>query len=395
MALNRYRVRHLARKGHPAAKRVIRLLKRPDRLLGIILLGNTFANILASAVATVIAVHYWGDFGVFIATLLLTLIVLIFAETAPKTLAALHPQWVAFPCSLPLKILLIFLYPLVWFINGVANGVLRLFCVKIKDHVPETLSVEELRTVVHEATGKISSNYQQMLIRILSLGQVTIEDVMVPRNEIYGIDVTNDWTAVLTQLTQSEYAHVPIYHENIDQVIGILNLRRLPVLLLHGELTKDKLIQLAEEVYFIPEGTSLSRQLMNFQQENKSVGLVVDEYGDIQGMVTLQDILDEIVGEFAEDVDDVSRLVQRQSDGSYLIDGRISLRDLNRLTAWDLPTEGPRTLSGLIIEYLEIIPIAGVALRLAGYPMEVIKVSGNIIRTVKIWPDKRLFHESS
>lgn len=389
MALNRYRLRHLARKGNVTAKRVAKLLERPDRLLGIILLGNTFANILASAVATIIAVHYVGDVGVLLATILLTIVVLIFAETAPKTLAALYPQRVAFPVSLPLKVLLFFLYPLVWFINVVANAVLALFRIKVHGRMTEPLSAEELRTVVREATGKISSSYQQMLIRILSLGRVTIEDVMVPRNEIRGIDITDDWDKILKQLCDIEHARMPIYRESIDHVIGMLNMRRLLTLLPKEELTKDKLIKLAGEVMFIPEVTSLSRQLMNFQKENRTVGLVVDEYGDIQGLVTLQDILEEIVGEFAIDVDDEARLVERQEDGSFIVDARISLRDLNRITSWDLPMEGPKTLGGLVVEYLETIPVSKVGLRIAGYPMVVTRVSGNAIRTIQVWPEKR------
>ncbi len=390
MALNRYRLRHLARKGDPAAKRTAKLLERPDRLLGIILLGNTFANVFASAVATIIAVHYLGDLGVLISTIALTFVLLIFAETTPKTLAALRPQRVAFPASLPLKILLVILYPLVWFINGVANGVLRLFRIKVKGHMVEPLTAEELRSVVREASGKISSNYQQILLRVLSLGQITVEDVMVPRNEIYGIDITDDWDKILKQLTESEHTKIPIYRENIDQVIGMLNLRSLIGQLPKRELTKDRLVKLAKEVYFIPEVTLINRQLLNFQKENRRIGLVIDEYGDIQGLVSIQDIIEEIVGEFAIDIDDVARLVQRQEDGSYLVDGRISLRDLNRLTDWELPIEGPKTLSGLVIEHLEMIPTSGMALRLVGYPMEVIKVSGNTIRLVKVWPEKRV-----
>lgn len=390
MALNRYRLRHLARKGDPAAKRTAKLLERPDRLLGIILLGNTFANVFASAVATIIAVHYLGDLGVLISTIALTFVLLIFAETTPKTLAALRPQRVAFPASLPLKILLVILYPLVWFINGVANGVLRLFRIKVKGHMIEPLTAEELQSVVREASGKISSNYQQILLRVLSLGQITVEDVMVPRNEIYGIDITDDWDKILKQLTESEHTKIPIYRENIDQVIGMLNLRSLIGQLPKRELTKDRLVKLAKEVYFIPEVTLINRQLLNFQKENRRIGLVIDEYGDIQGLVSIQDIIEEIVGEFAIDIDDVARLVQRQEDGSYLVDGRISLRDLNRLTDWELPIEGPKTLSGLVIEHLEMIPTSGMALRLVGYPMEVIKVSGNTIRLVKVWPEKRV-----
>jgi len=387
MSLNRYRLRHMARKEHAVAKRVLGLLERPDRLLGIILIGNTFSNILASAVATVIAVHYFGDVGVLIATGLLTLIVLIFAETAPKTLAALHPERVAYSVSWTLKCLLTLLYPLVWLVNGIANGILRLFRVRVKRRGLEPLSAEELRTVVHEASGKISANYQQMLIRILDLEQVTVEDVMVPRSEIDGIDLENSWEDILKQLTECDHAHIPLYRENIDQVHAILNLRKVLTSMQQQTMTKERMIQLADKVYFVPEGALASKQLLNFQQEQKSVGLVVDEYGDIQGLVTLQDILEEIVGEFEFDVEDTARILKKQRDGSYLVSGNIAVRELNRIAGWELPTEGPKTLSGLIIEYLEMIPVVGISARIAGYPMEVVQVSGNTIRQVRVWPE--------
>ena len=388
MAINRYRLRHLARKGNPHAERVMQLLKRPDRLLGVILIGNTFANIMASAVATIIAVYFLGRLGVIVATVALTFIILIFSETTPKTFAAIHPRLVAFATSLPLKILLTIFYPLVWLINAIANGVLWLFGVRVKGHGAEPLTTEELRTVVRETTSKISSSYQQMLLRILNLSQMTVEDVMIPRQAITGIDVADAWDKILHQLMTAEHAYMPIYRENIDHVIGMLNLRRVMASATQGELSKDKLVKLAEDIYFVPEVTLLHHQISNFQRENKTVGLVVDEYGDIQGLVALQDILEEIVGELSVDVDEATRLVQKQEDGSYLVDGRINIRDLNRLMDWNLPTEGPKTLSGLIVEYLETIPAPGVGLRLSGYPMEIIKVSGNTIQSVRVWPDK-------
>ena len=389
MAINRYRLRHLARKGNPHAERVVQLLKRPDRLLGVILIGNTFSNIMASAVATIIAVHFLGRMGVVISTILLTMIILIFAEATPKTFAAMRPRMVAFAASWPLKTLLVLFYPLVWFINAIANGILWIFGVRVKPHTAEPLTTEELRTVVRETTSKISSSYQQMLLRILSLSQMTVEDVMIPRQAISGIDVTDSWDKILHELMTTEHNYVPLYRENIDQVIGMLNVRRAISPLTPGELNKDKLVNLVEDVYFIPEVTLLPHQIVNFQQEHKKLGLVVDEYGDIQGLVALEDILEEIVGELSLGVDVTARLVQKQNDGSYLVDGRINIRDLNRMTDWNLPVEeGPKTLSGLIVEYLETIPVPGVALRLSGYPMEIIKVSGNTVRSVRVWPDQ-------
>ncbi|AIT63646.1 HlyC/CorC family transporter [Coxiella burnetii] len=386
MALNRYRLRHLARKGHVKAQRVVTLLKRPDRLLGVILIGNTFANILASAVATVIAVHYLGDLGVIISTVILTFLILVFAETTPKTLAALYPQRVAFPASVPLQILLRVFYPLVWLVNTIANAFLRIFGVKVSVQGTEVVSAEELRSIVREVTGKGLSGYQQMLLRVLNLGQMTVEDVMVPRKRIHGIDIRDDWHKIVEVLLTSEHDYLPIYRENIDRVIGLLNLRRVMQLLSQQQLTKEKLVKVAEEVYFIPEVTLLNQQLLNFRERNKTVGLVVDEYGDIEGLVTLRDILEEVVGEFATGIDGATSLVQFQKEGSYLIDARISVRDLNRIMQWDLPIKGPKTLSGLIIEDLESIPIVGICIRLSGYPMEIVKVSRNAVRLVKVWP---------
>ncbi len=387
MAINRYRLRHLARKGQLSAQRVAQLLQRPDRVLGVILVGNTFANILASAIATLLAVHYFGELGVVVATISLTFVVLVFAETMPKTLAALHPQPVAFTASVVLKILLRVLYPLIWVVNGLSNGFLRLFGIRVTPHHAEQLSADELRTVVLEAGGKISGAHQQMLLRILELEQATVDAVMVPRNEIQGIDVTKPWDEIFQQLLNSSYQYLPVYREDIDQVIGILNMQKVIPLLRQHALSVEKLLALLDEIYYVPEVTLMNHQMLNFQQENQNLGLVVDEYGDIQGLITLQDILEEIVGQFAVDIADIARLVKKQKDGSYLVDGAISIRDLNRLTGWELPTDGPRTLSGLIVEKLEMIPVSDVGLRILNYPMEVVEVSDNKIRQVRVLPN--------
>lgn len=390
MSINRYRLRHQVRKGHAKAKRVAELLSRPDRLLGIILIGNTFVNILATSVATVVCVHYLGrEWGVFIATVGLTLAILILAETAPKTLAAIHPERFAYFASLPLRVLLRVLYPLVWLVNAAANGVLKLFRVQVKHRALEPLNAEELRTLVHEASGKISTNYQQMLLRILDLEQVKIDHVMIPRNEIDGIDLNDSWETVIKQLSHTDHAYLPVYRDNIDQVQGMLNSRRL-LSLLHSDkkITETDIVALMEKIYFIPEGAMLNQQLLNFQEQQKSIGLVVDEYGDIQGLVRLQDILEEIVGEFSLDMQDPAKLVKPQKDGSVIVSGTMNMRELNRTLKLELPTDGPKTLSGLIIEYLEVIPKNTVGLRIAGYALEIVDVGTNTIQRVRIWPEK-------
>lgn len=390
MSLNRYRLRHLVRKKTPGAKRASELLERPDRLLGIILIGNNFANILASAVATVIAVHFFSNLGVVLTTIVLTLVILIFAEITPKTLAALYPEQIAFPSSLILKFLLLIMYPLVWIINGISNGLLRIFGIKLTHGGLDTLSHEELHTVVREAAGKTASGYQRMLVSILDLEKATVEDIMIPRNEIIGINMEDDWQTILNQLTISQHTRLPIYRESIDHVEGILHLRKALNLLAENRLNKENLQKIADEVYFVPEGTSLNVQLINFQQQKTRSALVVDEYGDIQGLITLEDILEEIVGEFTTNLASTTDEVRRQKDGSYLVEGGVTIRELNRMMHWELPTSGPKTLNGIIVENLETLPTTGVCLRLAGYPIEIIEVQENTVKTARIWPKLRV-----
>jgi len=386
MSLNRYRLRHLVRRKNRTAKRVYDLLKRPDRLLGVILLGNTFANILASAMGTAIAVYYWGDLGILISTVALTIIILLFAEITPKTLAACYPEKLAFPAAYPLKILLKILYPIIWFLNSIANSFLRLFKLDIQPRTPEALTTEELKTIVHEATGKLPSSHQAMLLRILDLQQMTVEDAMTPRNEIEGIDLSQPLEKCLEMITQTLHSYLPIYDEEIDHIKGMLSIKRALNALYKNGLTKEKLFELFDEAYFIPEGAVLGQQLRYFQQQKKRLGLVVDEYGDIQGLLSLTDILEEVVGEYATDFDDVANLVQPNRHGGFWVDASINIRDLNRITGWNLPTTEAKTLSGLIIEHLELIPHHRVGLRLGGYDIEVVKLDKQKIRTVRIKP---------
>lgn len=386
MSLNRYRLRHLAKQKNRSAQRVSQLLIRPDRLLGVILIGNTFANIFAASLATLISVRLFGDIGVAIGTIVLTLIILIFAEVAPKTVAALYPQRVAFLASWPLRILLFLLSPLVWLTNTVANGLLRLLQIKIDVEKNDHLSQEELRTVVYEAGNLIPSDHKEMLVRILDLGAVTVDDIMVPRSEIVGIDLDEDWEDILEDLENSQHTRLPVYVDSIDKVVGIVHLRSVLNLIADERLNKEALRTISEDAYFVPEGTPLNTQLMNFKAAKCRSGLVVDEYGDIQGLVTMEDILEEIVGQFTTDMATLSRDVHPQEDGSYVVDGGAMLRDLNRSMGWQFPCEGPKTLSGLIIEYLEYIPSPGTGLKIADHPIEIIQVKDNKIKTIKVLP---------
>lgn len=387
MALNRYRLRHLARQKHRGAIRAAELLKRPDRLIGVILLGNNLVNIAASSLATIIGFRLAGEAGIAIAAGILTLVILIFAEVAPKTLAAIRPERIAFPASMVLRPLLTLCYPVVWLINSVANGLLRAFKAS-PGSGQDQLSSDELRTVVNEAGAVLSRRYQRMLVSILDLEKVTVDDIMVPRNEINGIDLDDEPEDILEQVSNSQHTLLPMFRGDINNIEGVLHLRKLILPLRHEEFSIETLRENAWEPYFVPEGTPLDRQLHNFQRRQLRIGLVVDEYGDILGLVTLEDILEEIVGEFTTDPAARSADIHPQPDGTYLVDGSANIRDLNRSMQWNLPTDGPKTLNGLILEYLEAIPEPGTSLLLSGYPVEIVQTSGNAVRTARVNPVK-------
>ncbi|MCG6965552.1 MAG: HlyC/CorC family transporter [Chromatiaceae bacterium] len=389
MTLNRYRLRHLAAAGHPGAKLAERLLSKPDRLIGLILLGNNFVNIMASSLATVIAIELGGEGAIPLAAGLLTLVVLIFSEVAPKTLAALHPERVAFPASWVYTPLLRVLFPLVWLVNLMANAVLRMLGVSPEDTEGNALSREELRTVVNEAGAMIPKRHQKMLLNILDLEKVNVDDIMVPRSEIDGIDLDNSFDDIVEQMEQTPYTRMLVYRGNIDHVVGFVHSRRAMQALLDGELTRESFEALIREPYFIPKGTPLNRQLLNFQRNRRRTALVVDEYGDVQGLVTMADLLEEIVGEFATDPADGIADVLPQDDGSFLVDGSANLRDLVRTMHWELPTDGPKTLNGLIVEHLESLPETGTSLLVAGYPVEVVQTQDNAVKTARIRPHER------
>ncbi|ASF15141.1 DUF21 domain-containing protein [Shewanella sp. LC6] len=386
MTLNRYRLKHLASNGHKGAQRALQLLDRPDKLIGVILIGNNLVNILAAQVATIIGMRLYGDMGMAIATGVLTLLVLVFAEVTPKTLAALHPEPIAFPSSFLLRWLLVILSPLVRIMNIITSSLLRLIGVhSVKTN--EALSQEELRTVVHEAGALIPQRHQEMLLSILDLEKVTVEDIMVPRSDIYAINVNDDFKFINRQVIQSPHTRVLVYRDTIDDAVGFIHLRDALRLQSKEQFSKSSLLRAVKELYFIPEGTPLNVQLANFQHNKERIGLVVDEYGDIQGLVTLEDILEEIVGDFTTSMlPTASEEINQQQDGSYLIDASITIRDLNKEMKWDFPTDGPKTLNGLILEYLEDIPSENTSLRLAGYPLEVIEVADNMVKTVRIIP---------
>ena len=389
MSLNRYKLKHLAKSGNRGAKRSQQLLAKPERLIGLILLGNNFVNICASALATIIGMRLYGEAGIAIATGVLTFVILIFSEVAPKTIAALHPERFAFPVSLILKPLLTLLYPLVWLTNLMANSVLRLLGVPLNQNNNDTLSREELRTVVNEANAMIPRRHQSMLLSILDLEQVTVEDIMIPRNEVFAINLADDEEKINKQLTSSQHTRVLVYESDIDNVKGILHLKNVLHQQVGGQLSHDTIRSITREPYFIHEGSQLHNVMKDMQQHRRRIGVVVDEYGEMLGLVTLEDILEEIVGEFTSDPSATHKGIHKQEDGSYIIDGGLNIRQLNKLMHWSLPISGPKTLSGLIIEYLENIPAAGTSLRLAGYPIDILKTKGNKIKSTRIYPHLR------
>ena len=388
MSLNRYRLKHMANTGHKGAKRAQRLLNRTDQLIGVILIGNNFVNILASSIATVIAIRIWGDAGIAIATILLTVVILIFAEVTPKTLAALFPEKIAFPASHVLAPMLKLLYPLVWSVNLFTTGILRLIGISSAQANEDHLSREELRTVVNEAGALIPAKHKDMLVGILDLEKVTVTDIMVPRNDVVGIDLEDDTDDIIRHLRNSQHTRLPVFEGDINNIQGILHLRSVAKLLHENDITKDMVRQLCQEPYFIPESTPLNTQLLNFQSVKRRFGMVVDEYGEVLGLATLEDILEEIVGEFTTDYASTSPDIIPQDDGTYIIDGSTSVRSINKTLDWELSTDGPKTLNGLITERLENIPDTNVCLKVEGHRVEVLQIKDNVVKAAIVHPRK-------
>ncbi len=387
MSLNRYRLRHLEKKGSHGAKRSASLLKRPDRLIGVILIGNNLANNFAAALTTLIAIRLYGEESVFTASVLLTLAVLIFAEVTPKTIAALHPEKVAFPFSYMLKPLLSLLYPAVWVVNHISNNLAKLCGVNTTNvQAHEHLNPDELRTVVGEAGGLIPDDHQEMLLNILDLEKATVEDIMIPRNEVIGVNIEDDITSIIAQLETAEYTRLPVYEGDINNVIGILHLRFTPRFLYSkATLTHDSILEHIISPYFVPESTPLHKQLIHFKNQKHNMALVVDEYGEIQGLITLADLLEEIVGDFTTNLADQSELeIMPAEDDWYIIDGGASIRDINRNLDWELPTDGPKTLNGLMMEYLENIPKGQISFMIQDYIFETVKISSTMIESAKV-----------
>lgn len=388
MSVNRYRLRTLAQRGHRGAILAEKLLARPDRLIGLILIGNNLANNLAATLVAILVLETWGEQWVAVGAGVLTLVMLVFCEVGPKTYGALRPGPIATTSSYIYTGLQWLLYPAVWIVNRLTNAMLRLTGLRVDQQTQQTaLSREELRTVVAEAGAMIPGSHQQMLMSILDLEQITVDDIMIPRNEVVGVDIAEDWSRILEQLRETRHTRLPVYDGELDKLIGVLHMKRVANELARGRLTREMIREIAVQrgALYVPEGTSLNAQLLNFQRDRRRLGFVVDEYGDVQGLITLEDLLEEIVGEFTTDPGVAGhRKVLREADGRFLVTASASIRLLNRAMKWHLPTDGPKTLSGLIVEHLETIPAQGTALRIGDYAIEVVATADNMVRTARV-----------
>ena len=385
MALNRYRLRHLAEAGNYGARCAQRLLEKPDRLIGLILLGNNLVNILITQLATYLGYVYFQEVGVAVATGLLTIAILVFAELAPKTLAAFHAEKVAYPAAIVYTPLLVVAYPLIWLINQIANGLLRGLGMP-RHEARDALTREELRSAVRTSQNLIPKSHHKMLMTILDLESILVEDVMVPRNEIVGVDLSEDWAEVQDQLSKPVYTRMPVFEGGIDNVCGMLHLRKVMRQIISEDLSPEHIREVMREPYFIPEGTNLNQQLVNFQTQKRRVGLVIDEYGDVQGLVTLEDILEEIVGTFTTDPADPDAIYKTMPDQSVVMDAGIHVRELNAILGAEFHLDGPRTLNGLILEHFEDFPDPGTSMLIDNYPVEVVKTDETSVQTVRIYP---------
>jgi Mg2+/Co2+ transporter CorB len=386
LSVNRYRIRHRASQGQGSARLLERLLAEPDRWLGANLVVLALASVAATTVVNVLALRTGHRLALPVMALALALIMIVFCELAPKIFAALHAEPIALSSAYIYRVLLWVTRPINAVTNQLAQGFLRLLGVKPHARASQALSSEELRTVVAEASTLVPQRHRQMLLSILDLERVTVNDIMIPRLEIAAVDLARSWEDILDQLRATPHSRLPVYEHELDHMIGILHMKRVAQELARGNLTPDRLkeIAAAREPYFVPEGTPLTQQLAQFQRTRRRLAFVVDEYGDIVGLVTLEDILEEIVGEFTSDpATIIHKDVHRDAAGNWLIHASATIRALNRSLGWQLPTVGPRTLNGLLLEKLETFPSPGTALRIGPYEFEILQISDNAIRTVR------------
>lgn len=385
MRVNRYQLAHKAKQGHKTAQQTLKLLRTPDRIIGLILLGNNFVNILIAQLASYLGFRLYGEIGIAIATGMLIFLLLLFAELAPKTLGAIHSQKMSLYSTYIYRFLLLILYPLVALINAIANGLIRLMGLTKTDETITSLSKDELQTMLHGSGHKISEEYLNMLLSVLDLEARTVEDIMVPRSEIIGINVSQSRNKIINQLRNALYTRMPIYRDNdINSCFGILHARKALSSILQQEFDLEAMVEHAREPYFVPENMNLLRSLLSFKNNKRRMALVVDEYGNIMGLVTLEDLVEEIVGEFTRDPSTYDSKIEKQADGSAIVDGSCHVRELNQAMNWQLDEQGPKTVNGLVLEKLETMAEAGTSVMIDGYPFEILMSQGGVIRKVRI-----------
>lgn len=386
MSLNRYRLKHLQKNKHKGSQRAGKLLERPDRLIGLILIGNNLVNIFAASIATIIGIRLYGDAGIVIASMFLTLAILVFAEITPKTIAALYPEKVAFPASIILLPLMKIMYPIVAMINAITNGLLRLLGFDPAKQNDEHVSSDELRTIVTDAGQLIPARHRGMLLNILDLEEVSVDDIMVPRNDVYGIDLDDSDDEIRETIRTSSHTRLPVWRDDINNIVGVLHARNMSRVVSKEGVDRAALEEEMDAPYFVPESTPLHTQLMNFQQKKNPLAVVIDEYGEVLGLVALEDILEEIVGEFTSNLTHVTDSIYPQRDGSFIIDGTANIREINKSLNWRLPTDGPKTLSGLMLEYLESFPDGNAGMAIERYRLEILALEGNVVQAVRALP---------
>jgi len=381
MAINRYRLKSLSAKNNHQAKRVEKLLKNIDYLIGGILLGNNFVNILAASIATLLAIKLWGEGSVILASLMLTVIILIFAETTPKTYAAKNPEKIALPASWFLEILIKLFKPIILLISCISKSILKLF--GLINLNKDTLNSEELRIAVVDSKTMLTKNYQKMLLNIIDLEKAKVEDIMIPHHELVGVDINNK-DEIFEQLKRVQHTRLLVSEGSENNIIGTIHMRDIVNVYAKNEMSISAIKELIREPYFIPEGTPLSLQLEHFKSQKRRLGIVVDEYGEVKGMVVLDDILEEIVGQFTSNQGESINEINLQDDGSYLVDPRISIREINAALKVQLPSDNAKTLNGLILEHLQSFPQHNVSLKIEPLIIEIVQVSKQGIRLVRI-----------
>ena len=382
MSVNRYKLKHKHKQGDKLASKVTYLIKNPDKTLSLILLMNNFVNILASAISTIIAIKLYGEAGIAISVIVLTVVILIFAEVTPKTLAALHADKIAYPVSWLLYPLMKILRPIIMIINVITKGILRILGIKDNKINQELLTKDEIKLIVKESSQRIPKSHEDMIVNMLDLEKVKVEDAMIPRSEVYAVDIDDELAVITKKLTTSKHTRIPIYHQDINKLLGFLHKRKVMEMIVTNNFSKDFIKEAVSQPYYIPEDTSLTSQLISFKKERKRIGCVVDEYGDVKGLVTLNDILEEIVGEFSDDNKDLG--IIKISNNSYVIDGSMQIREINKLLDWKISENVAKTINGYILECLENIPKKGETFTNEGYVFEIIEISNNFVNNVKV-----------